>query len=207
MSIAEYLAELRRLLPSTRRERFLREAEAHLLEAAEAHVRGGLGRGEAEARAVESFGPATVVAERVRRETAPVVVRRASGVALVALSSLFLPLYAVPENLLPPAPWAERPPYLGALLGIALGCWLGALALAAVASIAPAGIGARALTASAVLGVGCGISALSSAIAWHIEAPATPWSIVAIAAPITAVALVGVVGAASCARERARIVS
>lgn len=207
MSIDDYLEELRRLLPLTRRERFLREAEMHLREASEARLRDGLGRVEAEALAVEAFGPVAVVAERMRRETAPVVVRRASGVAFVGLSALFLPLYVVPENLLPPAPWAERPEYLGVLLGVALGCWLGALGLAAAASVAPAGIGAQALVASAVLGLGCGVSALAAAVAWHVEAPSTPWSIVAIAVPITIVALGGVVGAASWARERVRIVS
>lgn len=203
MTIPAYLAELRAHLPSTRRSRLLREVEAHLRDATAAHVRAGLDREAAEARAVAQFGPAAVVAARMRRETAPVAVRRAAAVALVALASLFLPLYAVPENLLPPAPWQERPSYLGVLLTLALVFWLGALVVAAVAVCVRPRLAAAAIVVAALLGACSGALALAAAAAWHVEAPETPWSVLLIAAPLTTIAVLGVFAAGAWARERA----
>jgi HAAS len=202
MTIEAYLAELSALLPSTRRSRFLSEVEAHLHEAAAARMRLGVERRAAEAEAVESFGPPDVVASRMWRETAPVAVRRAAAVALIGLGALVLPLYVVPENLLPPAPWTERPGYLGVLLVTALVTWAFAGVHAVVAFFAPAAHGACALMLAAAYALACGLAGLAAAVAWHVEAPGTPWSVTAIAAPLTVTALAAVATAAAWARRR-----
>lgn len=203
MTIAAYLAELRALLPSTRKSRLLREVEAHLRDASAAHARAGLDVEAAEARAVAEFGPAVVVAARMRQETAPVAVRRAAAAALAALVSLFLPLYAVPENLLPPAPWQERPSYLGVLLTLTLVCWLGALTLAAGAVCVRPRLAATAIVLAALLGACSGALGLVAATAWHVEAPDTPWYVLLIAAPLTTIAILAVFAAGAWARGRA----
>ena len=202
MTIDAYLAELRRLLPATRRGRFLREAEDHLRDAAQAFVTDGLDPEAAAARAVGDFGSAGEIALRLRRETAPVAVRWAAGVALLGLGLLFLPLYAVPENLLPPAPWDERPGYLGVLLGVALSGWLAALALATLAMLVRPRLAAPALVASAMAGCVSGLAGLVTAVAWHLEVPATPWSVVAIGTPLSVAAVGTAVGSAVWARTR-----
>ena len=117
------------------------EVDAHLREATDSRLAQGVDRAQAEAQAVAAFGSADVVAARMRRETAPIAVRRAAGLALVALGVLLLPLYVVPENLLPPAPWEERPGYLGLLLVTALVTWVFAGVHAAFAFVAPAAHG------------------------------------------------------------------
>ena len=203
MTMDAYLAELRRRLPSTGSRRFLAEVEAHLSEAADAHVAEGMARPDAEDRAVEAFGPVDVVAERMWRETAPKAVRRAASLAILALASLVLPLYVVPENLLPPAPWDERPGYLGLLLVVALVCWGFAGAHAIFAVVAPGKHGACALGLASVFAAVCGLAGIAAGIAWHVDAPATPWSVTAIAAPLT-LAVLGVLGAVAWwARSRA----
>ena len=203
MTIEAYLAELRRRLPSTGSRRFMLEVEAHLREAADARVAAGIDRAEAEAQAVEAFGAADVVATRMWRETAPIAVRRAAGLALVALGLLVLPLYVVPENLLPPAPWEQRPAYLGVLLVTALVTWVFAGVHAAFAFVAPTAHGACALALAVGFALASGLSALAAGIAWHVEAPATPWSITAACLPLTVLALAGVAAAAAWARSRA----
>jgi hypothetical protein len=202
MNVQAYLAELRRRLPSTGSRRFLVEVEAHLREATHAGVREGLDPLDAEARAVEAFGPADVVAERMSRQTAPTAVRRAAGLALVALGTLVLPLYVVPENLLPPAPWAERPSYLSVLLATALVTWVFAGVHAAFALVAPRH-GVCALLVAAVLAVVAGSTSVAAGIAWHFEAPATPWSVTAVAVPLALGSLATLVAAALWARGRA----
>jgi hypothetical protein len=203
MTIDAYVLELGRRLPSMGSRRFLAEVEAHLWEATHAHVGEGVVRADAEERAVEAFGPVDVVAEGMWRETAPKAVRRAAAVALLALGSLVLPLYVVPENLLPPAPWDERPGYLGLLLVVALVCWGFAGAHVVFALAAPGKHGACALLLAAVFAALSGLAGLAAGVAWHLDAPATPWSVTAIAAPLTFGAL-GVLGATALwARSRA----
>jgi uncharacterized membrane protein YkvA (DUF1232 family) len=203
VTIEAYLAELRRRLPSTGSRRFLAEVEAHLRDATGAQLAQGIDRAEAEAQAIEAFGPADVVAARMWRETVPIAVRRASGVALLALGLLVLPLYLVPENLLPPAPWEQRPGYLGVLLVTALATWIVASVLAVMAFVAPGAYGAYALVLAAGLALVSGAAGLAAGVAWHLEAPATPWSITAICLPLTVIALAGVGAAAAWARSRA----
>jgi hypothetical protein len=204
MTIDAYVAELRALLPSTGSRRFLAEVEAHLRDGAAARVFAGMDARVAEEEAVEAFGRPDVVAARMRRETAPAAIRRASGVAVVGLVLLLLPLYVVPENLLPPAPWDERPRYLGALLVAALVCWALAVALAALAALVAPRMAAVALTVAAGTAGTSGLAGLAASFAWHVEAPETPWSVVAVAVPLTFLSAAGAVVAAAWARERVR---
>lgn len=204
MTIEQYLAELRELLPSTRRGRFLAEVESHLHDATDAQVARGVDRASAEAAAVEASGHPQLVAARMRRVTAPIAIRRASFVALVGLGLLFLPLYVVPENLLPPAPWDDRPAHLGVLLAIALAGWIVAALLAAVAAAAPPRIAAAALACCAAATLTSASAALAAGLVWHVEAPETPWSVTAVGAPIAAIAFAVVTVGAAWARERAR---
>jgi HAAS len=201
MTIDAYLAELRRRLPSTRRKRLLREAEDHLRDLARERIRTeGVDPAAAEAAAVEAFGRVDDVADRFAREAAPVAVRRAAVVATVGLAGLIVPLYGVPENLLPPAPWIDRPAVLDVLVGVTEAAWLGAAVVALLALTASAAGRAR-LATTLLLGAGTvGAASLAAAIAttvaWRIEAPATPiWSILALLAP-TAAATFGVAVAA-----------
>lgn len=203
MTVDAYLEELRRRLPSTGSRRFLAEVDAHLREATHAGVRSGLDRSDAEALAVEAFGSADVVAQRMWRETGPVAVRRAAGLALVAVGALVMPLYVVPENLLPPAPWTERPSYLSVLLATALVTWVFAGVHAAFAFVAPATHGVCALLLAAALALIASAATIAAGIAWHIEAPETPWSVTAVAAPLALLSLAGLVAAALWARGRA----
>lgn len=203
MTIEAYLAELRSRLPATGSRRFLAEVEAHLHEATEANVRLGEERAVAEAQAVEAFGAADVVAAHMRRATAPIAVRRAAILAIVALGTLVLPLYVVPENLLPPAPWDARPGYLSLLLATALVTWVFAGVHAAFAFVAPAAHGACALCLAAAFALVSGLAGLAGGIAWHVEAPETSWAITAISLPLTLTALTGLVAAAVWARNRA----
>jgi len=204
MTVEAYLEELRAALPSTRRKRFLAEAEAHLRDAVAARIASGADPLTAVAGAVEEFGPPAVVAARMRAATAPIEIRRAGVVALVALGSLVAPLYVVPENLLPPAPWQERPAYLSVLLVAALGSWLLALLLVAVALVTRPLIASAALVGAVTVAALCGLCALAAAVTWHVEAPETPWSIVAIAVPLTAAVIGGAAVAAAWARDRAK---
>src|SRR5512132_2644789 len=88
---------------SRRAARILAEARDHLLELAVEH-------GEEEA--VERFGSARQLAVEAARASRPVVLLRSTLVFAAALALFVLPLYGIPENTLPPAPWAERPAYL-----------------------------------------------------------------------------------------------
>jgi hypothetical protein len=154
--IDDYLAELRAALRLRflLRRRLLAEAEAHLRESAEA-------TGEHEA--VARFGDPGLVADELARAAAPAALVRASLLLLGALALLVLPLYAIPENTLPPARWAERPDYLTWKLYASLGTFGFAVAAAVFAlgtawrgwirlSLGGLGVSAAALGASSALG-------------------------------------------------------
>ena len=194
MTIDAYLAELRRRLPSTRRERFLREAEEHLREDARERMRTGTNPLSAEADAVAAFGPLEEVADRLSREAAPVAVRRATVVAVIGFGTLIVPLYGIPENRLPPAPWDDRPTLLDVLVTTTEAAWLGAVVIALVALVASSSGRARLATACLVAAGAVGVASVTAAIvttiAWRTEAPATPvWSILALLVPATAATL------------------
>lgn len=91
--IERFLSELARRLPRRGRRRILAELEDHLRESAEAH-------GEAEA--IRRFGRPEDVARSFRR--GPNIGRIALGAAVATMLPAF---YGLPENHLPPAPWAE----------------------------------------------------------------------------------------------------
>jgi hypothetical protein len=86
-----------------RAERVIAESRDHLLE---------LAAEEGERSAVARFGSPQRIAVEVARDVQPVVLFRSALVFLGALALFILPLYAIPENTLPPAPWEERPGYL-----------------------------------------------------------------------------------------------
>jgi hypothetical protein len=154
--IDAYLAELRAALRLRflLRRRLLAEAEAHLRESAEA---------TSEHEAVDRFGDPALVANELAHAAAPSALVRASLLLLGALALFVLPLYGIPENTLPPAPWAERPDYLTWKLQASLGAF-GVAVTAAVFALATAwrgwvrvslaglGLAAGALGVSAVLG-------------------------------------------------------
>jgi hypothetical protein len=208
VTIDAYLAELRRLLPSTKRGRFLREAEEHLRD--DARERAQAGEADpvaAEAAAVETFGPVDTVAERLAREAAPYAVRRASFVATAGLAMLIVPVYGIPENRLPPAPWSDRPAVLDVLVGVTEAAWIGAVGLALLALAASWARRARLATALLVAAGTAGAAsialALATTVAWRMEVPATPvWSILALLVPATAASLGTALAAVAWARAK-----
>lgn len=107
-----------------RAARVVAESRDHLLE---------LAAEEGEQRALTRFGPSQRIAVEVARAMQPVVLFRSTLVFLGALALFVLPLYAIPENTLPPAPWDERPGYLTWKLYVSLGAFGAALPAALIA--------------------------------------------------------------------------
>jgi HAAS len=106
--VDDYLAAVERGLRGVSRrtrKRFLAEARAHLLDRVDSLERSGVRREEAARQAVTSFGPPHVVADRVRSEDAGYELVLAPLVTLACALLFVLPFYAIPENVLPPAPW------------------------------------------------------------------------------------------------------
>jgi HAAS domain-containing protein len=179
--IESYLRELEQRLPVTRRRRFLKETEAHLVDCAERHVAAGASRDEAERLAVEAFGPPDELARQLAAGSALRVVRGATLVNLVVLASLLGPLYLIPENTLPPAPWDHEPVWIERQQYAMVLLYLAAVALAAVSAIAAwrrhPRWSAYGLAASSVGIAASGALALSLSIYWYVEVPGTPvWS-------------------------------
>jgi hypothetical protein len=195
MTIDAYLTQLRHRLPSTRRERFLREAAEHLRDDARERMRvEGVDRIAAEAAAVAAFGPLDDVAERLTREAAPHAVRRATVVAALGLTTLIVPLYGIPENRLPPAPWGDRPTLLDVLVTVSEAAWLVAVLVALLAlfasSVRRARLATALLVAAGAVGTASLATAIAAAIAWRIEVPNTPvWSILLLLVPASAATL------------------
>jgi hypothetical protein len=191
--IDAYLAELRGALRFrfVLRHRMLVEAEAHLRESAAA---------SSEREAVERFGPPGLVAAELARAAAPAALVRAALLLLGALVAFVLPLYAIPENTLPPAPWAERPEYLTWKLHATLG----AFGVALVLGVLAIGAGWRRLTRSAfALLVGSAAALAASgglgAVLTVQWARAVPGSGATVALVLPATALLVLLGAASVA--------
>ncbi len=211
MTIDEYLRELERRLPRLERRRFLAEAETHLRQRATDHTGGGLCQDDAETRAVLDFGPPEAVASSVAAAWAPRAIRRACATALLGLGALIVPLYGIPENVLPPAPWDERPTHLGVLLGGALVSWLLSLALAVGALVLSSTGWSRAaaslLWTATAAGAVCVATGLATAVAWRLAAPATPLATLLLLVSTGAAPALGLaVGAAAYARgARARL--
>jgi hypothetical protein len=205
VTIDEYLRELERRLPRLERRRFLAEAETHLCQRAADLVAGGLRRDEAETRAVLHFGPPEAVALSAAAAGAPRAIRLACAAALLGLGALVVPLYGIPENVLPPAHWDERPTHLGVLLGVALASWLLSLALAVgalvLSSTGWSKAAASVLWMAAAAGAACIATGLAAAVAWRFAAPTTPLATLLILVSTAAAPALGlVVGAAAYAR-------
>nr|MBA2641681.1 hypothetical protein [Actinomycetota bacterium] len=117
------------------------------------------------------------------------------------------PLYVVPENTLPPAPWAEKPRDIFVLQLVSIAFWLGAGALAAVGAVLAWTRWSR--FASIVLIAACAGIAGSTVVAavlvarWFSLTPATPnW---ALAAPLALGSLLACTAAASWALAHRRL--
>ena len=192
--IEEYLGELGRLLPSTRRTRFLREAESHLRDRANALIAAGETVPEAERKAVELFGPVAVVAQAFAAAAAVHAVRRGTVLAVAALAALVVPLYLVPENTFGPAQWAAKPDSVAVTQLVALVAWLASLALGAVAVVALLADRPRAaatlVTGAVAAGLTTGVAMLVAGAVWLDHAPWTPlWATLGLMLPATAVLL------------------
>lgn len=182
MTIDAYLAQLERSLPRIARRRILAEAQEHLRDSAARHHAAGLLPHTAEAAAVADFGPVEIVARKLAAEGAIRETRVATLVALGAVAFFVFPLYVVPENTLPPAPWAEMPRELAVLQPISVVLWLAASALATASSILAwtrwSHFAAPVLVTVPAAIAGSSIVAAALAVRWFAATPATPnWAL------------------------------
>lgn len=178
MTIDAYLAELQRLLPRTARLRALAEVREHLRDAAARHRAAGASQGRAEMNATAEFGDVAEVAARLGRELAIRDTRIAALLTLAGVAFFVFPFYVVPENTLPPAPWAEKPAELLALQRITLALWLAAGAFAA-ASVVLAWTRRPRAASVAVIATAAAITGAGSVGAmllwrWTVHTPGTP---------------------------------
>jgi hypothetical protein len=200
--IDTYLRELRQRLPRWAGRRFLVEAEAHLRDAAARHRQAGQAAEQAERRAVEEFGPPEEIAARAARQIAAAARRPAALLVLAAALLYVVPLYGIPENVLPPAPWSSVPDHLAIGRDAAVGLWIGAIAAATT------GVVTTRWAASAIALCWLAASALVSAavaVAWDAEAPATPLAeLLLLMTPLAAAAVLAPAAALLSVRRLAR---
>ncbi|MBA2569006.1 MAG: hypothetical protein H0V11_06635 [Actinobacteria bacterium] len=172
-----------------RAQRVIAEARDHLLE---------LAAEEGEDRAVARFGPSQGIAVEVARGVQPVVLFRSALVFLSALALFVLPLYAIPENTLPPASWDERPGYLTWKLYVSLGAF--GVALPAALLAVAAAWRRRRRTALVTLGLAgvslsvCAAVGTVGAVQWAQAVPGSGTTLV-----LTLVATAGLGGVAAAA--------
>jgi hypothetical protein len=183
--IERYLADLRAQLAfygvrGRRAARVVAESRDHLLD---------LAAEEGEAEAVARFGSPQQIAIDVSRAVQPVVLLRSALVFLGALGLFVLPLYGIPENTLPPAPWDERPGYLTWKLYASAGAF-GVALVAAVIAVAAAWRGWRAgaLLALGVAGCAFAVSAAIGTVGAAQWAEAVPGSGTTLALTLVATA-------------------
>ena len=174
-----------------RAKRVVAESRDHLLE---------LAAEEGEQGAVARFGPSQRIAVEVARAVQPVVLFRSALVFLGALVLFVLPLYAIPENTLPPAPWDERPGYLTWKLYVSDGAF-GVAVLVALVAVAAAWRRRRRIAFVALNFAGASLAASAAigaigAVQW---AQAVPGSGTTLVLTVAATALLGGVAAASLA--------
>jgi hypothetical protein len=176
------------------RRRILAESEDHL---------------RSDPEAVNRFGSPRCVAVEAARVVHPRMLLTCA-LAYAAVVALFvLPLYAIPENTLPPAPWSERPDYLTWKLYVSEAAWVLALVAAATAvllawaRVRPVALAALACSAIA-LGVAAGIGSVG-AVQWT---NAVPGSGTTLALSVAATAVLGCAAAGALASaERVRRLS
>ena len=174
-----------------RAARLRAEARDHLLELSAEH-------GDEEA--ISRFGSPRTLAVEAARAAHPVMLLRSTLVFLAALPLFVLPLYGIPENTLPPAPWDVRPDYLTWKLYVADGAFAVAL-LAALVAVAAAWRRRRRTTFIALTGAGASLAASVvigsiGAIQW---AQAVPGAGTTLALSLATSAILGSVAAASLA--------
>jgi fumarate reductase subunit C len=206
MTIDAYLTELERRLPRIAARRLRTEVREHLRDAAARHEVGGLSRADAEGAAVRDFGPVDEIARRLGFEIALRETRVAAALALGATALFVFPLYVVPENTLPPAPWLEKPRDIAVLQLVMVALWAtaGVFALAATAAAWTrlSKLAAPILIAALVTLAGSLVAGIALAVRWFSYTPSTPsW---ALAAPLAAACLVACAGAAAWARSSHR---
>jgi hypothetical protein len=188
VTIDAYLVALERALPRSARLRALAEVREHLRDTAERHREAGVAPFEAEAAATREFGPVSEVARRIGAELAVRETRIASVLALGAVAFFVFPLYVVPENTLPPAPWAEIPVDLVVLQRVAVAFWVFAGAFAGLSVVlawtrwTPY---ASRLLALATISIASSLAvSVALVVRWFSYTPATPsWGL---AAPLAA---------------------
>jgi hypothetical protein len=174
-----------------RAARVVAESRDHLIE---------LAAEEGEREAVARFGSPQMIAVEVARAVQPVALFRSTLVFLGALALFLLPLYAIPENTLPPAPWDERPGYLTWKLYVSLGAFGVALPAALIAAAAAWRRRKRiALVTLALAGASLAVSATVGAIGAVQWAQAVPGSGTTLILTLVATACLGGVAAASLA--------
>jgi hypothetical protein len=194
--IERYLLDLRAQLafygvPRRRAQRVVAESRDHLIE---------LAAEEDEHSAVARFGSPQRIALEVARAMQPVVLFRSTLVFVGALALFVLPLYVIPENTLPPAPWDERPDYLTWKLYVSLGAFGVALPAALIAVTAAWRRRRRiALASLSLAGAALAVSAAVGAIGAVQWAQAVPGSTTTLVLSLVATACLGGVAAASLA--------
>ncbi|MBA3434410.1 MAG: hypothetical protein H0U08_09990 [Actinobacteria bacterium] len=206
MTIDAYLAKLEPLLPRTARLRALPEVREHLRDAAARHRSEGIAAFDAEAAATSDFGRVEDVARRLGSELAVRETRLAGALALGAVAFFVFPLYVVPENTLPPAPWVEKPRDILVLQLVAIGLWIAAGVLAATGEVLAwtrwSRLAAPVLFGTAVAVTGSLAVSVVLVVRWFALTPATPsW---ALAAPPGIACLVLCAGAAGWAHTSRR---
>jgi hypothetical protein len=136
----------------------------------------------------------------VARVAQPVVLFRSALAFLAALTLFVLPLYAIPENTLPPAPWGERPEYLTWKLYVANGAF-GVAVLAGLIAVAAAWRRWRrtTLVTLSLAGASLAVSAVIGTIGAVQWARAVPGSGTTLVLTLVATACLGGVAAASLA--------
>jgi hypothetical protein len=171
--------------------RILAEARDHLLELADEY-------GEEEA--VERFGSARRLAIEAARAAQPVILFRSALVFGAALALFVLPLYGIPENTLPPAPWGERPAQLTWKLYVSLGAFVIAVPLALTAIVAAwRRLRRTTLVALALAGTSLAIGAVVGAVGAVQWAQAVPGSGTTLLLTLGTTAFLSSVAAASLA--------
>ena len=184
------LDELERELTAVRvggrlKRRLLAECEDHL---------------RSDPGAVERFGsPRRVAVEVARVAYARTLLWSVLGYA-AAVGLFVMPLYGIPENTLPPAPWVERPDYLTWKLYVSAAAWLvacggaGAAALLAWRRLPRATFVALSCSAIA-LALAAGIGSIG-AVQW---ADAVPGSTTTLVLSLAATAILGCAAAGALA--------
>lgn len=127
-----------------------------------------------EEAATADFGDIADVSRCLAAEIAVVETRLASAFAFGAVALFVLPLYVVPENTLPPAPWAEKPRDLLALQIVAVALWGIAAMLAGIAAMLSwtrvARLAARALGVALVALAGSAVTCGILVVRWFAAA-------------------------------------